>query len=58
MDEPFDDEEEPFMLRERSDVEVADYDAGFEGGSEGKKSDDTRALHGNVDGLRLWNRQV
>ena len=34
MDEPFDDED-PFMLRERSEQEVADYDEGFAAGSQG-----------------------
>jgi hypothetical protein len=28
---------EPFMLRERTAAEMADYDAGFKAGSEGKE---------------------
>ena len=30
---------EPFMLRDRSAEEVADYDAGFKAGSQGSASD-------------------
>ena len=43
MDEPFDDED-PFMLRERSEQELADYDEGFAAGSQGKEPDDTKSL--------------
>jgi hypothetical protein len=34
---------EPFMLRQRSDEEVADYDKGFECGQKGGQNDDTES---------------
>jgi hypothetical protein len=42
-DEPFDDEDS-FMLRKRSEQEIADYDEGFAAGSEGKECDITKSL--------------
>jgi hypothetical protein len=38
------DDDEPFMLRERTPDEIADFDAGFKAGSEGKGPDDDRSL--------------
>jgi hypothetical protein len=32
MDSLIEDDEEPFLLRERSDEEIRDYDAGFKAG--------------------------
>jgi hypothetical protein len=43
MDEPFDDED-PFVLRERYEEEIAEYDEGFAAGSEGKECDTTKSL--------------
>jgi hypothetical protein len=34
---------EPFMLRKRTDEEVADYDKGFECGQKGGQNDDTKS---------------
>jgi hypothetical protein len=34
---------EPFMLRKRTDEEVADYDKGFECGQSGGQNDDTKS---------------
>jgi hypothetical protein len=36
--------DEPFMLMEHSAEEIADYDAGFAAGSEGKGCDDTKSI--------------
>jgi hypothetical protein len=36
-------ETEPFMRRQRTDEEVADYDKGFESGQEGAPNDDTKS---------------
>lgn len=36
MDPLIEDDEEPFLLRERPDEEILDYDAGFKAGAEGK----------------------
>jgi hypothetical protein len=38
------DDDEPFMLRERTPDEIADYDAGFKAGSEGREPDDDKSL--------------
>jgi hypothetical protein len=45
---PEDVDAEPFMLRDRSAEEVADYDAGFKAGSQGSASEE-----GNTD---AWYR--
>jgi hypothetical protein len=37
-------DDEPFLLRERSDKEIAEYDAGFEAGSNGGSDDDTKSI--------------
>jgi hypothetical protein len=34
---------EPFMLRQHTDEEVADYDKGFECGQKGGQNDDTKS---------------
>ncbi|MBB5329413.1 hypothetical protein [Tunturiibacter gelidoferens] len=34
---------EPFMLRQRTNEEIADYDKGFECGQEGGQNDDTKS---------------
>ena len=34
---------EPFMLRKRTDEEIADYDKGFEVGQKGQQNDDTKS---------------
>jgi hypothetical protein len=34
---------EPFMLRQRSEGEIADYDEGFECGQSGGQNDDTKS---------------
>ena len=34
---------EPFMLHQRTDEEIADYDKGFECGSSGGQNDDTKS---------------
>ncbi|HEY6768636.1 MAG TPA: hypothetical protein VI386_28075 [Candidatus Sulfotelmatobacter sp.] len=45
MDDPsIEDVDEPFLLRERTEVEMADYDAGFMAGEAGKELDDTESL--------------
>lgn len=36
-------DEEPFMLRPRTDEEIADYDKGFECGQSGGQNDDTKS---------------
>jgi hypothetical protein len=36
--------DEPFMMTEHSAEEIADYDAGFEAGSEGKECDTSKSL--------------
>jgi hypothetical protein len=36
--------DEPFLLRERTGEELADYDAGFSAGEAGKELDDTESL--------------
>jgi hypothetical protein len=40
---PAPDEAQPFMLRQHTDEEVADYDKGFECGQKGGPNDDTRS---------------
>ena len=35
---------EPFLMRERTSEELADYDAGFKAASEGKEWDDTMSF--------------
>jgi hypothetical protein len=47
MDEPFDDEEEPFMLRLRSDVEVPDYMPDSRLAHKAKNLTTPKVLHGN-----------
>lgn len=37
-------DKEPFMLRERTPIELADYDAGFKTGQEGKEPEDHQSL--------------
>jgi hypothetical protein len=37
-------DDEPFFLREHSDEEIADYDAGFKAGSNGGSNDDSQSL--------------
>jgi hypothetical protein len=45
MDDPsIEDVDEPFLLRERTEVEMADYDAGFMAGEADKELDDTESL--------------
>jgi hypothetical protein len=39
-----DDVDEPFLLRPRTDNELADYDAGFQAGEDGKEPNDTETL--------------
>ncbi|WP_433965166.1 hypothetical protein [Tunturiibacter gelidiferens] len=34
---------EPFLLRERTDEEIADYDKGFECGQSGGQNDETKS---------------
>jgi len=41
--DPVPDDSEPFMLRQRSDEEIADYDKGFECGQSGGQNDDTKS---------------
>jgi hypothetical protein len=41
--EPIPDETEPFLLRQRSDEEVNEYDKGFECGQKGGQNDDTKS---------------
>jgi hypothetical protein len=36
--------DEPFLIRERTDKELADYDVGFRAGEDGKEPDDTGSL--------------
>ena len=36
-------EREPFLLRPRSDEEIAEYDLGFQAGKDGKEEDDTKS---------------
>jgi hypothetical protein len=38
------DDYEPFLMRERTAEEMADYDAGYEAGSEGNQPDDTKSF--------------
>jgi hypothetical protein len=40
---PLDSDNEPFMLRQRTEEEVADYDKGFESGQKGGPNDDTKS---------------
>jgi hypothetical protein len=35
---------EPFLMRERTEEEVLDYDRGFVAGSEGKEPDDAKSI--------------
>jgi hypothetical protein len=44
MDPIIDDEDEPFLLRDRTAEEILDYDEGFAAGSEGKECDTTKSL--------------
>ena len=44
MEPVTDDVDEPFLLRPRTDNELADYDAGFKAGGDGKEPDDTETL--------------
>jgi hypothetical protein len=41
--DPLPDDTEPFMLRERSRDELADYDDGFKCGQSGGQNDDTKS---------------
>jgi hypothetical protein len=41
--DPVPDETEPFMLRQRTDEEIAEYDKGFESGQKGSPNDDTKS---------------
>jgi hypothetical protein len=41
--DPVPDDTEPFMLRQRTDKEIADYDKGFECGQSGGQNDDTKS---------------
>ena len=34
---------EPFLLRPRSDEEIAEYDLGFQAGKDGQEADDTKS---------------
>jgi hypothetical protein len=34
---------EPFLLRKRSDEEIADYDLGFQAGANAEEEDDTKS---------------
>jgi hypothetical protein len=38
------DDYEPFLMRERTPEELADYDAGFIAGEDGKENDDTKSF--------------
>lgn len=49
-------EDEPFMLRKRSDKEIADYDAGFQAGSNGEETDDNKSERGCAAGLMRKSR--
>jgi hypothetical protein len=44
MEQFTEDEEEPFLLRERSREEIQDYDAGFKASSEGKDLDVSKSV--------------
>jgi hypothetical protein len=35
--------DEPFLLRKRSDEEIADYDLGFQAGTNAEEADDTKS---------------
>ncbi len=35
--------DEPFLLRKRSDEEIADYDHGFQAGTNAEEADDTKS---------------
>jgi hypothetical protein len=37
-------DKEPFMLRERTPIELAEYDAGFKAGREGKEPEEHKSL--------------
>jgi hypothetical protein len=41
--DPVPDDTEPFMLPQRTDDEIADYDKGFECGQNGGQNDDTKS---------------
>ncbi len=41
--DPVPDDTEPFMLRQRTDEEIADYDKGFDCGQKGGQNDDTKS---------------
>jgi hypothetical protein len=47
---------EPFMLKQRTEEEVADYDKGFECGKRVVRTTTPRARLGKVVGRRLRNR--
>jgi hypothetical protein len=40
---PLDSDNEPFLLRQRTEEEIADYDKGFESGQKGGPNDDTKS---------------
>ena len=44
MEHLIEDVDEPFLLGPRTDNELADYDAGFQAGEDGKEPDDTETL--------------
>jgi predicted transcriptional regulator len=44
MEPSIEDVDEPFLVRERTEVETADYDAGFMAGEAGEELDDTESL--------------
>jgi hypothetical protein len=41
--DPLPDDAEPFVLRQHTDEEVADYDSGFKCGQQGGQNDDTKS---------------
>jgi hypothetical protein len=41
--DPEPEDSEPFMLKQRTEEEVADYDKGFECGQSGGQNDDTKS---------------
>jgi hypothetical protein len=42
--EDLDDDEVSFLTKNRSEEEIVDYDLGFQAGTEGKPSDDTKSV--------------
>jgi hypothetical protein len=51
-------DDEPFMIRQRTAEELADYDAGFKASKDGKEWMRHRALHGSVVGESRKNNYL